>query len=95
MKRVICFFTAMLLCMHVIPICADEGVSDTIECSSQEKEAITEVINQDSYYIEHSYLYDTNSKMKKLLETDYGEVLQSYTLKRIQIKTSMDIYYIF
>lgn len=40
MKRVICFFTAMLLCMHVIPICADEGVSDTIECSSQEKEAI-------------------------------------------------------
>lgn len=39
MKRVICFFTAMLLCMHVIPICADEGVSDTIECSSQEKES--------------------------------------------------------
>lgn len=74
MKRVICFFTAMLLCMNGIPICADEGVSDTIECSSQEKEAITEVINQDSYYIEHSYLYDTNSKMKKLLETDYGEV---------------------
>lgn len=64
MKRVICFFTAMLLCMHVIPIYAEEGVSDTIECSSHEKEVITEVINQDSYYIEHSYLYDINPKMK-------------------------------
>lgn len=67
MKRVICFFTAMLLCMHVIPICADEGVSDTIECSSQEKEAITEVINQDSYYIEHSYLYEHQFKNEKVI----------------------------